>query len=195
MFDDALILFLVLLFTFAGFVFVLFVPTLWEIRRPKDKGPRRMKDSTLERLGVKVRRLNEDFVRLTGDLKLPDGFEFTENVMVEGALTVGDSCHFRKSLKVLGDATIGFAVVIDENLVVEGNINVMDETVIGGSVDSRGDIKLGEKVFVGGSVVSYGTIELFENCEVVGGVFPSRGAVRVLRVPKVEFPSAIEDVG
>lgn len=196
LFGDALVLLLILLFVLAGFVFVLFVPSLWEIRSPRDKGPRRVRDATLERLGVKVRRLSGDFVRLLGDLQLPDDFEMEENVVVEGCLTVGDRCHFRRSLKVLGDVTIGCGVVIDENLVVEGNANIQDEAVIGGSVDARGDVRLGDRVFVGGSVVSGGDVELFENCEVVGGVLAGRGAVRVfLKVPRLEFPSEIVDVG
>jgi len=196
MLDDALVLLLGLLFVLAGFIFVLFVPSLWEIRKPRDKGPRKVKDATLERLGVKVRRLNENFVRLLGDLSLPDGFEFEENVVVEGYLRVGDRCHFSKSLKVLGDLVVGCGVVIDENLVVEGKVNVLDDGVIGGSIDARGDVRLGEKVFVGGAVVSGSDIELFENCTVVGAVLAGeRGNVRVLKMPRVEFPSAIEDVG
>jgi len=195
MLDDALVLLLMLLFVLFGFVFVLFVPSLWEIRKPRDEGPRRVRDVTLEQLGVKVRRLSGDFVRLLGDLSLPDGFEFEENVVVEGCLRVDDRCHFGRSVKVLGDVAVGCGVVIDGNLVVEGSVNVMDDVVIGGSVDADGDVRLGEKVFVGGSVVAGGGVELFENCEVVGGVFPGRGAVRVLKVPRVEFPLAIEDVG
>jgi hypothetical protein len=51
-------------------------------------------------------------------------------------------------------------------------------------------------VFVGGAVVSGGDVELFENCEVVGAVLAGeRGAVRVLKVPRIEFPSAVEDLG
>jgi len=195
-FDDALILLLLLMLVLVGFVFVLFVPSLWEIRKPRDKGPRKVRDASLERLGVKVRWLNGDFVKLLGDLCLPDGFEFEENVVVEGCLNVGDYCHFGGSLKVLGDVTMGFGVVVDENLVVEGKVNVLDDTVIGGSVDARGDVRLGEKVFVGGWVVSGGSIELFENCEVVGGVLAGEeGAVKVLRLPSFEFPSAVEDLG
>jgi predicted acyltransferase (DUF342 family) len=196
MLDDALVLLLILLFVLMGFVFVLFIPSLWEIRKPRDKGPRRVNDATLKKLGVKVRRLNGDFVRLLGDLSLPDGFEFEENVMVEGYLHIGNRCHFGKSVKVLGDVVVGCGVVIDENLVVEGKVNVLDEAVIGGSVDARGDVRLGEKVFVGGAVASGGDIELFENCEVVGGVMAGeQGAVKVLKMPRVEFPSTIEDVG
>jgi hypothetical protein len=55
---------------------------------------------------------------------------------------------------------------------------------------------LGEKAFVGGSVVSGGNVELFENCEVVNGILCGQGgAVKVLKMPSVEFPSLIEDVG
>jgi len=196
MFDDAFVLLLVLLTVLVGFVFVLFVPSLWEMRKPKDKGPRKVRDATLERLGVKARRLSGDFVRLKGDLTLPNDFVFEESVIVDGCLTVGNRCHFGKSLKVLGDVTVGFGVVINENLVAEGDIDVQDEAVIGGSIDARGDVRLSEKVYVGGSVVSTGDVELFENCEVAGGVLAGeRGAVRVLKVPKLEFPSGIEDVG
>lgn len=196
MFDEALVLLLAMLCVLAGFVCVLFVPSLWEIRKPKDKGPRRVRDETLERLGVKVRRLSGDFMRLKGDLTLPEGFEFEENVVVEGCLRVGDRCHFGGSLKVLGDVAVGCGVIVDGNLVVEGNVNVLDDVVIGGSIDARGDIRLSEKVYVGGSVVSGSSVELFENCEVVGGVLAGeRGAVRVLKVPRIEFPVGIEDVG
>jgi len=195
MLDDALVLLLTFLFVLVGFVFVLFVPSLWEIKKPKDKGPRRVEDATLEKLGVKVRRLSGDFIRLLGDLTLPDDLNFEENMVIEGCLRVGNRCHFGKSLKVLGDVTIGFGVVIDENLLVDGDVNVMDDAVIGGSVDASSNVRLGEKVYVGGAVAAGGYIELFENCEVVGGCFPSKGAVKVLKVPRIEFPSAIEDVG
>jgi len=196
MLGDALVLLLGLLLVLVGFVFVLFVPSLWEMRKQRDRGPRRMQDATLERLGVKVRRLSGGFVRLLGDFSLPDGFEFEENVVVEGCLRVGDRCHFCKSLKVLGDVVVGCGVVVDGNLVVEGNVSVLDDVVVGGSVDAGGDVRLGEKVHVGGSVVSGGDVELFENCEVVEGVMAGEhGAVRVLKVPRVEFPSSIEDVG
>jgi len=191
---DALVLLLLFLLVLIGFVLVLFVPSLWEIMKPRDKGPRAIKDKTLEMLGVKVRRLNGDYVRLLGDLRLPDGFEFEENVVVEGCLIVGEHCHFGRSLKVLGDATVGWGSVIDENLVVEGDVNVLDEAVVGGSVDGHGNVRLGAKVFVGGSVVSGGGIELFEDCEVVGSVLSGTGVVKVLRVPGFEFPLSIENV-
>jgi len=196
LFDDALVLLLMMLLALVGFVLALFVPSIWEVLKPKDKGPRKVKDATLEKLGVKVRRFDGGLVRLLGDLSLPDGFEVEESVVVEGRLSVGERCHFGKGLKVLGDVVVGCGVVIDESLVAEGDVNVLDEVVIGGSVDACGDVKLGERVFVGGSVVSGGNVELFENCEVVGGVLAGeRGVVRVLRVPWVEFPSAVEDVG
>ncbi len=196
LFDDALILLLSFLLVFVGFVFVLFVPSLLEARKPKDKGPRKIRDATLERLGVKVRRLNDDVIRLQGDLGLPNDYEFDENVVVEGCLTVGDRCHFCRGLKVLGNVTVGNGVVVDENLVAEGDVNIMDEALIGGSINASGNVKLGEKVFVRGSVVSGGNVELFENCEIVGGVLVGKqGTIRVLKGPTFEYPSSIEDLG
>jgi len=196
LFDDAVVLLLILLLVFVGFVFILFVPSFLEVRKPKDKGPRRVRDSTLERLGVKVQRLSDNGLRLRGDLKLPSGFEFEENVIVEGSATIGARCHFGKGLKIQGDVTVGNGVVIDENLIVDGDVNVLDEALIGESISAGGKVKLGEKVHVGGSLVAGGDVELFENCEVVNGILCGKGgAVKVLRVPSVEFPSSIEDVG
>lgn len=196
LFDDAFVLLLTLLLVFVGFMFVLFVPSFLEVRKPKDKGPRRVRDSTLERLGVKVQRLSDNGIRLRGDLRLPAGFEFEENVIVEGAATIGARCHFGKGLKIQGDATVGNGVVIDENLIADGNVNVLDEAIIGGSISAGGKVKLGEKVHVGGALVAGDDIELFENCEVMNGILCGKGgAVKVLRVPSVEFPLSLEDVG
>jgi len=112
---DAAVLLLALLLVFIIFVFVLFAPSLWETMKPRDKGPRKMRNATLEGLGVKVRRLNDDFVKLSGNPRLPDGFELKENVVVEGCLTAGSRCHFSKSLKVMGDVDIGCYAIIDGN--------------------------------------------------------------------------------
>lgn len=196
MFDDALILLVSLLLILIGFVVVLFIPSLIETVKPSDKGPRVVKDSTLEQFGVKVHRLNGDVLRVKGDLKLPNHFEFKENLVVKGNLAAGDCCHFGESLKVLGNLILGNSVVIGGNLVADGDVNISDEAAIDGSISAGGCVKLGEKVFVRGSVVAGGDVELFENCEVVGGVLSGKqGAVRVLKVPSVELPSAIDDVG
>ena len=196
LFDDAFVLLLTLLLVFVGFVFVLFVPSFLEVRKPKDKGPRRVRDSTLDRLGVKVQRLSDNGLRLRGDLKLPSGLEFEENVIVEGSATISARCHFGKGLKIQGDVTVGNGVVIDENLIVDGDVNVLDEAIIGGSISAAGKVKLGEKVYVGGSVVSDGNVELFENSEVVGGILSGKyGTIKVKKVLGVEFPASIDDVG
>lgn len=193
---DQLLLLVLLLLSLVGFVLALFLPSLLEIWKPKDNGPRRMQERTLEQFGVKVHRANNEIVRVQGDLRLPNDFKFKENLVVKGSLNAGNGCHFSRSVKVSGNVILGVAVLLDENLVVEGDVKVGDDAAIGGSIDAGGSVKLGEKTFVGGSVVAGGNVELFENCEVVNGVLCGKsGAVKVLKMPSVEFPSSIQDVG
>jgi predicted acyltransferase (DUF342 family) len=81
-------------------------------------------------------------------------------------------------------------------LIVECDVKLGDEAVISGSIDASSSVKFGEKTLVDGSVVAGGDVELFENCEVVNGILCGRGgAIKVLKVPLVEFPSSIEDLG
>ena len=193
---DEMLLLILLLLSLVGFVLALFLPSLLEIWKPKDNGPRKMRERTLEHLGVKVQRANGEIVRVQGDLNLPNDFKFEENIVVKGSLSAGNGCHFSRSVKVSGNVALGTAVLVDENLIVEGDVQAGDDAVIGGSIDAGGSVKLGEKAFVRGSVVAGGNVELFENCEVTNGILCGKsGAVKVLKVPSVEFPSSIEDVG
>jgi len=188
---------MVVLFLFSfGFVIALFLPSLLEIKRPRDRGPRKIVKATLNKLSAvaDVRVLGGDIIKISGDVSFPSGFEVEENVVVEGGLTVGDRCHFHKSVKALGDVDVGSDVVVGGSLVADGSVDVGDGTVIGGSIDARGDVRLGERVFVGLSVVSGGDVELFESSEVEKNVL-ARGVVRVLRFPRFEFLSVIEDIG
>jgi len=193
---DQLLLFVLLLLSLVSLAVILFLPSLLEIWKPKDSGPRKIREKTLEQLGVKVHKVNDEIVRVQGDLNLPSDFKFEENLVVKGSLNAGDGCHFSRSLKVSGIVTLGCAVLVGENLIVEGDVKINDEAVISGSINAGGSVKLGEKTYVGGSVVAGGNVELFENCEVVNGILCGKsGAVKVLKVPSVEFPSSIEDVG
>jgi bifunctional N-acetylglucosamine-1-phosphate-uridyltransferase/glucosamine-1-phosphate-acetyltransferase GlmU-like protein len=186
----------VLLLVLLGFVMILFVPSLLEMKRPKDKGPRKIVKETLGKLNAlsNVRALEGDLIKISGDVCFPSGFEMEENIVIEGSLTVGDRCHFHKSVKAGGDAHIGSDVIIDGNLVVDGGVDVGDGTVIGGSIDARSDAKLGEKVVVRFSLVSGGNVELFENSEVAKNIL-AQGVIKVLKQPRLGFPSTVEDIG
>jgi len=193
---DPYVLLVLSLLGLLGFVVILFVPSLSEFKRPRDKGPRRVLRRTLHKLNVWAdeRALGVDLLKISGDVSFPPGFELEEDVVVEGSLTVGDRCHFHRCVKAKGDVDVGSDVVIGGNLVAGGSVYTEDGTVIGGSIEARDNVKLGERVFVRLSVVSGGNVELFENSEVEKNIL-AQGVIRVIKHPRLEFLSAMEDIG
>jgi len=178
-----------LLLVLFGVIAVLFLPSLLEIKKPRDKGPRKLEETDLQQIvessqvpdDAEVCRLNEPLIRLTGDKEIPAGSEIKENVVVEGSLTIGDRCKFLRSAKASGNMMVGTDVFIGENLVAGGMVNLERGTVVNGSIDARGSVKLGENVSVGCSVVAGGDVELQENSKVRRSIF-ANGCIRV--VPK-----------
>jgi len=223
---DPLLLMMFLLIAAFGFAVLVFSPLIIELKKPRDKGPRRIPKTPLEReirsisrkpadislspaecsdharnlqhilseAGVKTTRIGKDTIRIFGDIAFAPHSEVSDNLVVEGALSVGDDCVFHRSVKAKGNAFIGNRVVIKENLVSEGDVTVLGEAVIGGSVHSEGSVKIGENVFVALSVVAIGNVELFENSEVKRNIL-TRGVIKVLRHPRVDLPSSIDDIG
>jgi len=223
---DPFLLMLLLLIAALGFIAFLFLPAFIEIIKPRDKGPRRMLRTPLQRImrhgsklafapksdpmgnssaskdlqdvlkeaGVKTIRIGKDTIRIFGDVTFPPNLQISDNIVVEGALTVGDGCVFHGSAKAKGNVLVGNSVVMRGNMVSWGNVNIQDEAVISGSVHAEGSVRLGEKVFIGLSVVADGDVELFENSEVKKNIL-SHGVIRVLKYPKLDFPSTLEDIG
>jgi len=148
----------------------------------------------LKEIGVKFHAIGNNTVRILGDVVFPPDFQVWNNIVVEGSLTVGDHCVFHGSVKAKGNATIGNRVVLNGNLISKGNVDIKDEAVIGGLVHSEGSVTLGEKVFVGLSVVADGDVELYENSEVKKNIL-TQGVIRVLKYPKLDLSSALDNIG
>jgi predicted acyltransferase (DUF342 family) len=148
----------------------------------------------LNETGVKSIRIGKDTVRIFGDFVFPPRSEVQDNVVIEGAVKIGDHCVFHQSVKAKGNASVGNLVVIKGNLVSNGDVKLLDEVVIGGSLHSDGSVTIGEKVFVSLSVVAIGDVELYQNSEVKNNIL-TRGAIKVLRPPKVDLPSSLDEIG
>jgi len=222
---DPFLLMTILLIAAFGFIGLVLSPLIIELRKPKDKGPRKIPrmplekrlrtrktpangnpdetkptshstnlQETLDETGVKSIRIGKDTVRIFGDFVFPPRSEVQDNVVIEGAVKIGDHCVFHQSVKAKGNASVGNRVVIKGNLVSNGDVKLLDEVVIGGSLHSDGSVTIGEKVFVSLSVVAIGDVELFENSEVKNNIL-TRGAIKVLRCPKVDLPSSLDEIG
>jgi len=148
----------------------------------------------LKEARVKFHVVGNATIRIFGSVVLPPNFQVWDNMVVEGSLTAGDHCVFHGSVKVKGNVIIGNWVVLNGNLISKGNVNINDEAVIGGLVHSEGSVSLGEKVFIGLSVVADGDVELYENSEVKKNIL-TQGVIRVLKYPKLDLSSALDDIG
>jgi len=148
----------------------------------------------LKRMGVATQRIGNDILRIFGDLTLPAHLEVADNIVVEGSLTVKDGCVFHGNVKAKRDIVIGNSVVMKGNLVSNGNVEIKDESVVGCSVHADGSVRLGEKVYIGLSVVAGGDVELYENSEVKKNIL-TQGVIKVLKHPRLNFPSCIDDIG
>ena len=223
---DAFLLIFLLLIAALGFVAFLFLPSIIEIMKPHDRGPRKILRTPLQKTmrssfrstlpsksdpddnagaskglqdflketGVKFRRSGNNTVRIFNDVVFPPNFEILDNIVVDGTLTVGERCVFFGSAKAKGNVILGNCVVLMGNVISKGNIDIEDETVVGGLVHSEGSVRLGEKVFVGLSVVADGDVELYENSEVKKNIL-THGVIKVLKYPRWDLPSALEDIG
>lgn len=223
---DPLLLIILLLIAALGFAVLVFSPFLIELKRPRDKGPRRILKMPLEgrirsigkmptaaksdeaeyssrggniqevldKAGVKAVRIGRDTLRILGDVSFLSRAEVSDNIVVEGSLKVGDDCVFHRSVKAKGNVFIGNRVVIKGNLLSEENVTMLDEVLIGGSVHSEGSVTIGEKAYVSLSVVAVGDVTLFENSEVQNNIL-TRGAIKVLKYPKVDLPPSIDEIG
>ncbi len=223
---DPPLLMILLLVACSGFVVLVFSPLIIELKKPKDKGPRKISRMPLEKrlrrsskmsasinsnetgrtdhsgnlqdvlseAGAKYNRIGKDTVRIFGDFVFRPRSEVPDNVVIEGALKIGDQCVFHRSVKAKGNVFVGNRVVIKGSLVSTGDVTLLDEVVIGGSVHSEGSATIGENVFVSLSVVAVGNVELYENSEVKNNIL-TRGAIKVLRPPRVDLPSSIDEIG
>lgn len=219
---DTLETMLLVMFAAVGFVIMVFVPSIIEIKKPKDKGPRRVLRSLnqnrevrkppliatpspdshrvardlqqiLSEAEVSSRRVGKNIVRILEGVEFAPNSEIIETIVVQGSMKAGAQCVFHGDIKTKGNAVIGDGVVIEGNLITLGDVYIGANVVVGGSVHSEGHVTLGEKTHIGVAVVAAGDVEIQEDTEVNKQILTGT-AVRVLRHPRVDLPSTLDKI-
>jgi len=142
-------------------VIVPFLPTLIEMLRRKDKGPRAFPEQTVheERLGIQVAWLERarieartkepgEVIRVIGNISIPEGTEMANHLVVQGNLRLGRKCHLYGSIKAFGNVEVGEYSVVEGHVLSEGKIHIGRDSVIKGVVDSPQDITLEQNATV-----------------------------------------------
>lgn len=198
MLPNPTLLLLLLILTLLGLIFLLLAPTILEMRRPKDKGPRKIGEGAIRKLyntydhqqakfskqnlpksllhilreleGKKISAIGVDAVKITGDVKFPLDSEVPKSIVIEGSLIMGERCLFGGSVKASKSITVGNEVIVKGDLVTDENAYIWADVMIKGSVHARGFVRLGKNTFVGGSVVAGGNVELHQNARVAENI-------------------------
>jgi len=195
-----LILLILALFGFAVF---LFLPSILELKRPRNRGPRRILESEREKgpqikvdsaqlpllvkecipeslqrtlmslNGKKISKIGTDTIKIIGDVEFPSEIEILENVVVEGCLTIGDKCRFHSGVQASEDVKIGCDVIVEKDLVSGKDVIIDRNTVINGSLNAKGSVYLGSNVLVGVSLFSGGNVELGPGARVAKNIVSS----------------------
>lgn len=171
---DPLNLWLLLLATASGFAAFTFLPSVLEILKPKDKGPRKILRRPLH---DSIRHPSKLRSRL--DSKSIDYREISEDL--KAALKDADVKYQRigrNTVRVLGDLKLKANLKILENLVVRGGLVVEEHCVFHGSIKTYGNVSLGNSVIVEGNLLSKRNIDLKE-CAVIAGSVHTDGSVRI----------------
>lgn len=200
MIQNPTVLFLLLILTLIGLTLLLLVPTIVEIRKPKDIGPRKIAESTTRKRdehsyqqaklsnlsrqslpknlqhilteleGKEISAMGVDAARIVGDVKFPPDIEVQKSIVVEGSLIIGERCLFSNSVKASKGVSVSNEVIVKGDIVSDGNAYVGADVMIKGSVHAQGSVRLGKNTFVDGSVIAGENVELHQNARVAGNI-------------------------
>lgn len=173
-FLDAFVATLLVLAAAFFFMVMIFFPSMVELKKPKDRGPRRIRKQSLHksiahspRL-VSVPRSDSSVVRhRVEDLrKVLADVGIRSRRMDERTVRILEGVEFAPALEMLDD------------IVTEGAFKAGARCVFHGSIKAKGDVVIGEGVVIDGSLISLGDI-CIEDEVVIGGLVHSEGRAKL----------------
>jgi len=162
-----------LVFVLCAFIFVLFLPALLELRKPKDAGPRKI-------VGVAMERIPRRTPESGKPPKLSQGVrEYVPGSLMQ-ALNNLDEKEISKpradTIRLVGEVEFPSDVEIRENLIVDGALRIGDGCRFRRSVKVSKDVQIGSEVTIEGNLVAGGSVRLGDG-SVVNGLVDSGGSV------------------
>lgn len=171
--DTFTVMLLVLILAF-GFIVVVFLPSIIETKRPKDRGPRRIRRSSLR----------ESVMQSPEVVSIPKGdqSDSNENSRNLQAMLKEAGVKYRmigrNTVRILEGITFRAGSEVWDNLVIEGAFNAGARCVFHASIKSKGNAIIGDCVVIKGNMVSTGDVCIGDEV-VVGGSVHSEGSVRL----------------
>jgi len=171
---DPFLLMLLLVVAALGFVTFLFLPSIIEILKPRDRGPRRILRTPLQKImrksGKSAFTAKSDSVDNSGASK--DLGDVLEEAGVKMRRIGNDT------VRILGDVVFPAGLQVSDNIVVDGALTVGNKCAFQGSVKARGNVLIGNGVVLRGNLVSKGNVDIQDEA-VIGGSVHAEGSVRL----------------
>lgn len=171
---DPFFLMLLLLVAALGFVAFLFLPSIVEVVKPRDKGPRKILRTPLQR----IMRHRFKFTTLSKPDSIDDAtarqdlVDFLKEAGVK-ARRIGDH-----TVRIFANVVFPPSFQVWDNIVVDRALTVGDRCVFHGSVKANGNVSIGNLVVVKGNLISKGNVDIKDEA-VIGGMVHSDGSVRL----------------
>jgi len=171
---DPFLLMLLLLIAALAFVVLVFSPLVIELKKPRDKGPRRILKMPFER---RIRSSPKEPVTIGHNLADNSGdVKNLQDILDEAGLK---STRIGKdTTRIFGDVVFAPHFEVMDNVVVEGALSISDLCVVHRSVKAKGNLHVGNGVVVKGNLVSEGNVTILDDT-VIGGAVHSEGSVRI----------------
>lgn len=163
---------ILLILAFFGLTLFLFLPSILELKRPRNHGPRRILENN-EVKGVQKVDLME-LLELPLIIKehVPESLQQTM-VSLDGKKI---SKIGADTVKIVGDVEIPSEIEILENIVVEGRLTIGDKCRFYGNVQASEDVKIGCDVVLEKNLVSGEDVSIDRNT-VINGSLNAKGSV------------------
>jgi len=171
---DPFLLMLFMLILSLGGVVLFFLPSIIEIKKPRDDGPRRILRRPLQTL----MRSGSVSTFASKRSHAQSGHGSKELIDLCKEAGVKAQRIGRDTVRFLGDIAVPFGFEISENIVVEGALIICEGCVLHGSAKAYGDVLVGDSVVVNGNLVSKLNVRIMDDVVIRGSVH-AEGFVRL----------------
>jgi len=158
-----------------GFIVLLFLPSILELKRPKNHGPRRILEGS-EEGSAQIKVDSAELLGLPTFVKeyIPENLQRT----LVGLNGKKISKIGTDTIKIIGDVEFPSEIEVLENIVVEGCLTIGDECHFHGSVQASEDVTIACNVIVEKDLVSGKDVSMDRNT-VINGSVNARGSVHL----------------
>jgi len=156
------------------FLVLVFSPLIIELKKPRDKGPRRIFRMPFERR-IRSSSKKPVMIGLSSADNSSTGKDLEDILNKAGAKTAKIG---KDTTRIFCDVVFSPRFEVSDNIVVEGALTVGDSCVFHRSIKAKGNLYIGSSVVVKGNVVSEGNVTILDDA-VIGGSVHSEGSVKI----------------